>query len=105
MYGRSRPDRPCASCTVATPSLPSVSITAASARGMFRTMVGFIESMPNAQCSMINAEWSESTLGAQRALGFGQRKSVVEARVDPARVGFEDLLAVAIRDRRGVDVS
>src|SRR6185437_11511396 len=37
MYGRSSPVRPCASCTVATPSSPSFLMSAASARLMFLT--------------------------------------------------------------------
>ena len=42
MYGLSSPVRPWASCTVATPSSPSRSMAAASARSMLRTATGFI---------------------------------------------------------------
>src|SRR3989441_7963854 len=41
MYGRINPVRDCASCTVATPSSPSVRTASVSARGIFRMMVGF----------------------------------------------------------------
>src|SRR5712671_4150531 len=41
MYGRINPVRPWASCTVATPSSPSVRMTPASLRSIRRTIVGF----------------------------------------------------------------
>src|SRR5436309_6465697 len=46
MYGRIRPVRACASCTVATPKSPRVLTTSASARVTFRTTVGFIAYFP-----------------------------------------------------------
>src|SRR5262249_61787544 len=42
IYGRIRPVRVCASCTVATPRSPNVLTTSDSARTTFRTTVGFI---------------------------------------------------------------
>src|ERR1700686_2868018 len=86
MYGRIRPLRPWASCTVATPCSPSDAISSASARRIRRTTVGVIRDV-------------------SRLKYLGDGKSLVDPRVDLPCVTFEDVLFLTgAQPGHGIDI-